>query len=97
MIAVSATSCTPTSIAFSGVFVIGMPLRPACQCHSPRSAMSLLSGTHPFRKCSLVASCRGAMHPCPSYEITTLAAQLQNSNCCTPPLLRGRSLENESL
>ena len=62
-----------------------------------RLAMSLRSGTHPFEKCSLVTSCRGAICPCSSYEITTLAALLRNSNSCTPPALRGRSPFQRSL
>jgi len=95
--AVSAASCPPLQAPFSGPDVIGTPLPRACRCHSPRLAMSLRSGTHPFRKCSLVPSCRGAIHPCSSYEITTLAAQSPNSNSCTPPQLRGRDPENESL
>ena len=33
---------------FRGPFVIKAPLPRACRCHSPRLAMSLRSGTHPF-------------------------------------------------
>ncbi len=33
---------------------------------------------HVSTKCFLFTSCRGAIYPCASYEITTLAALLQN-------------------
>ena len=81
----------PLQSPFPGPNVIEAPLPRACRCHSPRLAISLPSGTHPFEKCSLLTSCRGAIHPCSSYEFTTLAALSRNSNSCTPPLLRGRS------
>ena len=87
----------PLQSPFPGPNVIETPLRPARRCHAPRLAMSLRSGTHLFEKCSLVTSCRGAICPCPSYEITTLAALLRNSNSCTPPALRGRSPFRRSL
>ncbi len=46
-------------------------------------------------KCSLLTSCRGAIHPCFSYEITTLASLLPNSNSCTPPTLHERGRQKE--
>ena len=87
----------PLQSHFQGPNVIETPLRPARRCHSPRLAMSLPSGTHPFEKCSLLTPCRGLICPCSSYEITTLTALLRNSNSCTPPALRGRSPFQRSL
>ena len=87
----------PLQAPFPGPDVIETPLPRACRCHAPSLAMSLQSGTHPFEKCSLLTSCRGAIYPCFSYEITTLSALLRNSNSCTPPILRGRGRKKESL
>ena len=87
----------PLQSLFPGPNVIETPLPRACRCHSPRLAMSLPSGTHPFQKCSLSTSCRGAIYPRFGYEITTLYALLRNSNSCTPPILRWRGRKKESL
>ena len=65
-------------------------ISPVWRCHcSPEHRDST--------KCFLFTSCRGAIYPCFSYEFTTLAAQLSNSNSCTPPILRRRVRKKESL
>ena len=79
----------PLQSRFPGPNVIETPLRVACQCHSPRLAMSLPSGTHPFQKCSLFTSSRGAICHRFSLPTTRFATSRQNSNSCTRPALRG--------
>ena len=51
-----------------------MPQVWRCHCSPER---------HHSEKCSLVTSCREAIYPHSSYEITTLATLLPNSNSCT--------------
>ena len=63
-----------------------MPQVWRCHCSPER---------HHSEKCSLVTSCREAIYPHSSYEITTLAALLPNSNSCTPPILHERGREKE--
>ena len=87
----------PLRPPFPGPNVIETPPRRACRCHAPRLAMSLLSGTHPFGKCSLVTSPRGAIYLCFSLATTRLVPSRQTSNSCTPPALRGRSAFRRSL
>ena len=87
----------PLQSPFPGPNVIETPLPRACRCHSPRLAMSLRSGTRPFENRSLFTSCRGAIYPCFSYELTPLATLLPNSKSCTPPALHGRGRKKESL
>ena len=63
-------------------------ISPVWRCHcGPEHRVST--------KCSLLTSCRGAIHPCSSYDITTLASLLPNSNSCTPPTLHERGRKKE--
>ena len=59
-----------------------------CHCGPERT---LSKSVHSF------TSCRGAIYPCFSYELTPPAILFPNSNSCTPPVLRGRGRKKESL
>ena len=52
-----------------------------CHCRPERALSKSVHWLRPVE---------GRFTPCSSYEITTLAAQLQNSNSCTPPILHER-------